>query len=321
MNKNILLLKFLFLFFIIIIVFYLANKYYLKKNMINYENFENINVNIGNYLVVYFYLMGKSFLRGNDFNYNLKDVKFIKDLPSFVPLNKDIENQFIEYNFTLDELYNEEKKIILVAMWTIINERREQFWLIMKPQINQILDEALIKNNLNTNIDYPVIHFRCSDTPFIRNGFYFFQKYKFFKDSLEEIKKMKNINYDKVILLSCNSHKSNDKNSDSCNIYANSLQDYLENLGYEVIIKCESNLEDFATMFYAPAVISTCSSFSFIAGFFSNGIFISEGHYDCNNDKIKCDSCDNWLKNGYSIPHNEIDDYYNTDLVIQKLYD
>jgi len=302
---------------IIIIIFYYINYYILVKYNIDFFT-NNIKLNIGNYLVIYFYLMGKSFLSGNDFYYKHKNLEFIKDLPKYVPLNKNIHNELIKYNFTLHELVEEEKKIILVAMWTIINKRREKFWLIMKPQINQILDETLKKNNLYKKIDCPVIHFRCSDVPFIRNGYYFFQKYNFFKDSLEEIKNKLNINYDKVILLSCNFHKSSDKNSEKCNIYAESLKLYLENLGYNVNVKCNSNIDDFATIFYAPAIISTCSSFSFISGFFSNGLFISEGHYASGSD-IKCNNCDDWLKNGYSIEHHDVLDYYDTESVITLL--
>lgn len=300
---------------IIIIIFYLVNSLLFKNKN---EDFKNINLNVGNYLVIYFYLIGKNFLEGKDFNYKLKNKDFIRDLPSKIPLNKNIQNELIKNGFTVNELILEEKKIILVAMWTIINKRREKFWLIMKPLINQILNETFLKNNLKKEIDCPVIHFRCSDTPFIKNGYYYFQRYKFFKDSLEDIKKTKNINYKKIILLSCNFHKSVDKNSEKCNIYASSLKDYLNNIGYEVIIQCESNIDDFATIFYAPAIISTCSSFSFIGGFFSDGIFISEGHYNCNKKEIKCKDCGNWLKNGYSLNHKDVD-YYDTQNVINLL--
>lgn len=299
---------------IVIIIFFVINKYIYKIEY--FKN--NIKTNIGNYLVIYFYLMGKAFLQGDDFIYKTKNTELIRDLPEYVELNIDIHNKLIQNNFTIGELIREEKKIILVAMWTIINKRREQFWLIMKPQVNYILNQTLIKNNLKKTINYPVIHFRCSDTPFIRNGYYFFQKYSFFRDSLEEIKNITKINYNKVILLSCNFHKSNNKNSEKCNIYSNSLEEYLRDLGYDVIVQCQSNLDDFATIFYAPAIISTCSSYSFMAGFFSNGIFISEGHYASGSD-IKCNDCGDWLKKGYSIEHADITDYYDTDSVIKLL--
>ena len=312
-------MKFIIIFITITVLFYLSN-IFMKRFFI--EKFNNINVNIGNYLVLYFYQMGKTFLSGNDFYYVKKNVEFIKNLPSYVPLNIKIYEELIENKFTVAELVAEEKEIITVAMWTIINKRREKFWLIMKPLINEILEFALTSSNLKKKVEYPVIHFRCSDTPFIKNGYYFFQKYKFFTDALSEIKKKNEIDYKKVILLSCNFHKSNDKNSDSCNIYAESLKEYLEKNGYETIVQCETNIEDFATIFYAPAIISTCSSFSFIAGFFSNGIFISEGHYNCNDDNSKkCIDCGDWLKYGYSVPHKDIKDYYDTYNVIEILSD
>jgi hypothetical protein len=306
------------LYLIIILIFYFLDKNIIKNKKELFSN-NNIPLNIGNYLVIYFHLMGKSFLNGKDFYYKPKDIDFIRDLPSYIPYNKEIYNKLVINNYTIDEIKSEEKKIILVAMWTIINKRREDYWLILKPQIKEILDTTLRKNNLFKKVDSPVIHFRCSDTPFIRNGYYFFQKYKFFKDSLEDIKKKLNVEYNKVILLSCNFHKSTDKNSTACNIYAESLKTYLEDLGYIVDVKCSSNLDDFATMFYAPAVISTCSSFSFMAGFFSNGIFISEGHFESGNER-RCNDCGEWLKSGYSIEHHNIEDYYNTENVIKLLY-
>jgi hypothetical protein len=303
--------------FILIILFYTINKI-IFINKIN-EKFENIDLNIGNYLVVYFYLMCKTFLQGKDFYYKHKNYKFINDLPSYIPLNKTIQNELIKNNFTLEELIIEEKRIILVGMWTILNKRREQLWLIMKPLINEILDNAFKKNNLKKEINVPVIHFRCSDTPFNRNEYYFFQKYKFFKDSLDDIKEMTKVNYKKVKLLSCNFHKSNDKNSKTCNVYASSLKEYLENIGYEIDIQCDSNIDDLATIFYAPAIISTSSSFSFIGGFFSNGIFISEGHYNCSKKNEKCNDCGKWLKKNYSIDHIDVEDYYDTSNVIKLL--
>lgn len=312
-------MNFIIIFLLITFLFYLSNIFIHNFTL---EKFTNIKLNIGNYLVLYFYQMGKTFLEGSDFYYIEKNIDFIQHLPSYVPLNIKIYQELIDNKFTIKELETEEKEIIMVAMWTIINKRREKFWLIMKPLINEILENALQESNLKKKVEYPVIHFRCSDTPFVKNGYYFFQKYKFFTDALTEIKKEKKEDYKKVILLSCNFHKSNDKNSNTCNIYAESLKKYLEKSGYETIIECKTNIEDFATIFYAPAIISTCSSFSFIAGFFSNGIFISEGHYNCNDDNSKkCIDCGDWLKYGYSIPHKDIIDYYDTETVIKILSD
>lgn len=169
------------------------------------------------------------------------------------------------------------------------------------------------------NVLYPVIHFRCADTPFIRHPRYHFQKYEFYKTALNKIKNDKNISYDKVILLSCTSHNSNDKNKTCCNTYSNSLSSYLKYINYNSIIECKTYVEDFATLFYAPAVISIGSSYSFMSGFFGNGIFISGGHLEEIDDTHKCTSCDDWLLTNYDIKHKNIDDYYDTYNVIAKL--
>ena len=197
--------------------------------------------------------------------------------------------------------------------WEVHNNRREKFWLIMKPLINQVIDDTLKKSGLYKKVQYPVIHFRCSDIPFIKHKQYKLQKYTFYKDSLEEIKRKSGINYDTVILLTNTAHRSNNKNKKACEIYLNGIKNYIESIGYKVIIQSNSKEEDFATLFYAPAVISPGSSFSFMSGFFNNGIFISEGHMSI------CNNCGKWLVRGYGIEHKKVNNYYDTTDVIKLL--
>jgi hypothetical protein len=102
-----------------------------------------------------------------------------------------------------------------------------------------------------------------------------------------------------------------------CDTYSKSFIQYLESLGYEVVVKCQSVSEDFATMFYAPALISTCSSLSFMAGYFSDGVFISSMFDERKNRH--CDNCDDWFLKGYSLKHAEVEDYADTDNVISML--
>jgi hypothetical protein len=94
---------------------------------------------------------------------------------------------------------------------------------------------------------------------------------------------------------------------------------YLKTLGYTATVKCSKIDEDFATLFYAPAVIGTGGSFSFMAGFFSDGLFFSS-MYDEGKDRELKDS-DGWLLNGYTLKHSEVADYYDTNTVIKSLKD
>ena len=69
-------------------------------------------------------------------------------------------------------------------------------------------------------------------------------------------------------------------------------------------------------MFYAPAVISTISSFSFMSGYFGNGIYIQPSMMQ--NDNESCLDCNNPYK-GYNIPHNKVSEYHNVDEVYKLL--
>ena len=93
----------------------------------------------------------------------------------------------------------------------------------------------------------------------------------------------------------------------------------MTSIGYEVDVQCNSLIEDFAKLFYALAVVSSVSSFSFMSGFFSKGIFISSEHNHEDNIKETCTICDEWMLKGYQVKHKFIDDYYNTSAVIKTL--
>jgi hypothetical protein len=238
----------------------------------------------------------------------MPDERVVKDLPQIIKFDKNIYDQLIQIEGLEYELLLPEDE-----QWTIENKIREDYWFIMKPLINKILKEILEKNQLNLNINYPVIHFRCSDVPFTRQPYYHFEKYSFYKDSLAELRET--IEFDKVILLSCTSHNNGHNN---CNIYILSLKEYIETLGYEVILQCNDEYNDFATIFYAPGILATSSSYSFMSGFFSDGIFISSGHY-CEEKNIKCYNCKSWLKHNNTLEHADVPDYNDTEYVINKL--
>lgn len=272
--------------------------------------FDEDKGDIGNYLSVYFVYIASAFLQKRDFKFTYIDKPFLKHLPLYIKFNKDIYDKLKKEGFTYINL---NLIIYKLGYWTICNNRRENFWLIMKPLIKQIIDDALKKSGLYKQEQYPVIHFRCSDVPFIRHGQYKLQKYTFYKDSLEEINRKSGINYDTVIILANFVHNSSIKNKEACEIYTQSLKNYIESIGYKVIIQSKSAAQDFATLFYAPAVISSGSSFSFMSGFFSDGIFISEGHGSL------CTTCNKWLVRGYSIDHKNVNNYYDTDNVITLL--
>jgi hypothetical protein len=301
----------------IIIIFLIYTSYIKSKEHFNKNN--NVSLNIGNVLSAYFYDLGKAIINQEDFKYQQYDEIFFKNLPTEIKINElnDIYNCFIKNNITAQffkDYYGD-------GIWECINKNKENYNKCMKPIINKILNEAFIKSNLVKDTKDVVIHFRCADTPFVRHFAYHFQKYKYFKDALDKIKQTTNIfnNTNKIIILYNNTHLSNENNMKACDIYVNELKKYIINLGYNVNIESYSNIDDFAIMFYAPAVISTHSSFSFMSGFFGMGKFISAGHFYENETIEKCDECDNWLYKGYDLMHKDVVDYYDTNTVINQL--
>lgn len=316
-------------FLIIVLVVIISVSIYLYKLHNIRENFEENtevinfteNIAIGNTLNCYFYSMGLAFLHGKHFQTNSINGKidFIRHLPTTVEFDKHIQDAFIASGITNESLQTELNKIdgYCWSSWTTLTKERETFWTIMKPTVNRLLKQALEKSGLYKNIDAPVIHFRCSDVPLDRIEYYHFQKYNYFKDALNTIQQKNNQTYNKVYICYCNTHYSNPQNKSSCDIYYNSLVRYLESLGYEVITKCSSTEDDFSTMFYAPGLISTSSSLSFIAGFFSDGVFISS-MYDERIGR-QCENCQDWFKPGYTLKHSEVQDYHDTSSVISLL--
>lgn len=303
---------------IIIIIILLIIFFYSFYNKLGIDTFlPDSKYNIGNELGEYFIDIAKSILNNTDFNYDKynNDV-FFKDLRNNIKKEEFVEiyNKFkqgrngkdiIDHSFLNSINYH--------CIWTVDNTTSEYFWLCMKPLINSIYKTAFIKNNLVKKVNKTVIHFRCADIPFIRQKKYHFQKYKFFKDALNSISTLNK----QVMIIYNNSHHSNVKNSQYCDIYVESLIKYLRNLGYTVIIQSESQLDDFATIFYAPAIISTSSSYSFMSGFFGDGKFISASHYEEDIDK-KCNNCE-WQYHNYELEHKDVLDYYNSEQVIKKL--
>lgn len=298
----------------IIIIIIILVIIYIIYDDIYVEYFQNVHVDIGNYLSDYYYNLVISILKQEDFNYKTSTVVFIKDLPTYIPFNNLIYDEFQKHNITFDQL--QLKYINKDGTWFwILNEKfNETINFIMKNTMNRIIKDALIKNNFLKKENIPIIHFRCADTPFNHHKHYHFQKYEYFKVILDNL----NTKYNDIILLSCNTHghKSND-NISSCNIYANKIKEYLQKLNYNIHIKCDTNMEDFARLFWAPVVISTTSSFSFMAGFFGEGDYYQPSMLEHNNSL--CPDCKSYNIHGYSIEHDKINNYHDTDRVFLLL--
>jgi hypothetical protein len=221
-----------------------------------------------------------------------------------IKFNQTLYQEFLQNEITY-EMYKDYED---TAFWITENVQHETVHRIMKPVMNKIMNDTFVKLGYIKNVKYPAIHFRCADTPFVKHFQYHFQKYSYFKKALGDIGNVK-----RVILLSCNTHLANEQNKKSCQTYTSKIKEYLSD--YQVDIQCNSNIDDFLTMFYAPALISTTSSFSFMAGYFGNGLYIQP---NMMIDGKECTDCNSTYKN-YNIPHSKVNDYHNIDEVYKLL--
>jgi len=279
----------------------------------------------GNILSSYFFQLGHAIFNKTDFKYDgLLNYDFMENLPPFLKYNYDkIHEEMI--NAGIDQEWINFTKAWCnngCAAFEMRHDKTEKFWMIMRPLVIDLLENAFIKSHLVKTVHCPVIHFRCSDAPFIRQNGYNFQKYSFFEKALEKITNNKQ-KYDSIIILYCNSHASkSDEDKKSCEIYVSNLFEHITAMGYDVKIQCSDILDDFSTIFYAPAVISTGGSFSFMSGFFGKGLFISAGHEFSENDEknVYLDNIGDWLFKGYNVKHNQISDYNDTEAVLNILH-
>lgn len=310
-----------YIYILLIACAFLLLALYLLKT-IEGNSDSNPPIHMGNYVCRYFYNLGKCIYEKKNFEFEIIDnINFVKNLPKKIVYQEEFEN--IRNEMTQGGIDND--WFIHVqpndyGSFEIKEPKTEKFWLAIKPLAHKIMDEALIKSDLRKTVDGPVIHFRCADVPFSRHPGYLFQKYSFFRDALNEIEnRIKK--FDKVAISYCNTHRSTTSERESCDVYSKSISDYVESLGYKVDIKCNEYVDDFANMFYAPAVISTGSSFSFMAGFFGKGIFISGGHqfYESPEQNSYLKGIGNWLYKGYNLAHSSVTDYMDTTAVIKQL--
>lgn len=280
------------------------------------ENFENIPENIGNVLVGYFHGYSVSICNQTNFTHNIESSSdIIKYLPTNITFDPELYSKFNNSNITLEKLTQTE----VVALWHCDKDWIIDLWTILKPKIHSILSDALSKSGLSSiHNKYPIIHLRCADVPFSKHRQYFLQRYDFFKDALSRVDFSNNPDKT-VVITSCSTHLSWEREQESCSKYVKNLMDYLDSEGYNCITQCKTNVEDFVDIFYAPFVISTGGSFSFISGFFGDGEFVSTEHKEENKSTCNNSNCNRVFIKGYNISHSVVDSYYDVDSVYKLL--
>ena len=277
-----------------------------QKTLRMIEGFVNIPENIGNYLAAYLYNYSISICEEKDFFYKKSESDFLKYLPNHIPFNPILCEQFKEKGITLEKL----RSYLDVSLWECTEDSKMTLLHLLKPFFHSILDNALVESGLKKTPLNTVIHFRCADTPFVKHPVYFLQRYLFFKEALEKI----NPPDKKVTLMNCSTHLSKIEEQDACALYTKHISEYLESIGYDVNVRCNTNIEDFADIFYANVVISTGGSYSFMSGFFGDGIFLSTEHI-LEGNTCKTKECDDVFIRGHNIMHHEVESYYDVNKV------
>ncbi len=187
------------------------------------------------------------------------------------------------------------------------------YWQNIRPMVKKLYET----NVAAKPVEYPVVHFRCSDTPFNKHNQYHMTTSSSVEWMADQIKSR---GYDEIILLSCNSHLSLDY--DSCASYIRYYSDIFATSGIRVNQQCSSIYDDFFTMVYSPLLISlNSSSFSFMAGVAKD----PDDYISCNMG-IEVDGvyyvqtgADWILDPNQPLLHSDVRDYHDTLDVISRL--
>jgi len=266
---------------------------------------------IGNRMSDYFAGVGLAFYDGHDYNddnnYNDVNHPLNKYMPQVVKFDPELQSELKKSLSpqAIDVVRDYKGK---TASWVVVNDDVYQFWKIMKPTVKKMLSDLFDKLEMNKNVKWPIIHYRCSDVPFWRMRHYHVQRFQYYKDTLNEIKN-KGVNIKKITIMYNSSHQSGNENKEACDNYIDMLREYLSSMDIETEINSETNVEDFAQLFYAPAVISTGGSFSFMSAFFGDGIFITAPSEPIKNCDKNCD----FIKKEYNIEHEDVISYHDID--------
>jgi len=185
--------------------------------------------------------------------------KIYPDFPPYI----DITNEEINKISKMPEkIFN----IFDVHLWSLtrwpqdIKQYYMPFWSGNRQILNRFYSTVLTK----TNVELPVIHFRCSDIPFNRHISYHIPK-KNMIVWVANILKEKKMN--QAIFLTCNKHLSSSNEKQLCSKFKDIYIELFKNEGITLILSCNDVRTDLATMFYSPLLISlNNSSFAFAIG-------------------------------------------------------
>lgn len=185
--------------------------------------------------------------------------------------------------------------------------------------IRSVMQEFYQSVFANPQIQVPVVHFRCSDVPFIKAKEYHLTKSSSVRWMAKQIK---NRGFKELILLSCNQHNS--LNQTSCKKYVDFYSNIFRTEGLKVTAQCNSVYTDFSLMLHSPLLISlNSSSFSFMAGIAKD----PQNYISCNmgieaNGQYLLQNEADWILDPRApLLHMSVTDYDDTIAVFKLLTD
>lgn len=183
--------------------------------------------------------------------------------------------------------------------------------------------EKMLLDKIKPNIDYnnkAVIHFRCSDVPFIRKFEYHLYPKEYYHFVADEINKL---GAEEILFLNCTNHCSVENSENLCNNYIETIADWISEKTDIPINRnkiCVDIPETYSIMLGSKILVSSGGSFSFSPGLTKGKNFISHNligdHPELTEKKYKDLSqkvhWTMWDKHDI-IKHSEIPDYNTFD--------
>lgn len=206
------------------------------------------------------------------------------------------------------------------ATWQLYNTQGQVknnyllYWQTIRPEIKNFYATNIAPVKIST----PVVHFRCSDAPFVLHPLYHLTKASTVQWMIEKIKDR---GYTEVTMLSCNKHRKVKNNP--CAKYLKFYTALFVEAGVKVKTQCHDVYTDFAMMVYSPLLISLNeSSYSFMAGISKD----PNDYISCNLGReyagryLLQDQADWHMSTEKPVLHTEVQNYKEADAVLAKLH-
>jgi len=296
------------------------------------------HVQVGNGLAVYFVSMAEAIQSGRAFAIhkyctNSQSVSLGRDCPQLIMQLPSFMSSYPEH---WSGVRNELKHLPPIYYYGSTASKQWQvfpaLYVAMRPVIQELVQKSLVDmgtfgtQQMDANV---VIHFRCSDIPFDHT--YKFLTYEWYKRALRSLQ-AQGVPTGQINIIHCSAPTARLlRQTAACAKYAKLLAAVIDSVPgvQKTWVSCGKVDEDFATMARAPALISSISSMSFMAGIASYGNVVVPDVRQTTNHDMQGVSIDNMPCGGVHfscastigmvLNHEDVLDYYDIDSVHNAL--